>query len=158
MSAGSKQRGFTYVGFLIAVAVTGAGLTAFAEIASHSAQREKEAELLFRGNAFQDAIASYYKKEKRYPKSLEQLLKDERFPMPVRLYIDPMTGEPSWGLVDAPEGGIAGVYSKSAGEPIKTGNFLLRNQSFEAAKTYSDWKFVHSPQGLPQNVEKSPAK
>src|SRR5687768_4929903 len=69
MSAG-RQKGFTYVGFLIFVGITGAGLAAFGEIASHAAQREKEAELLFRGNQYRDGIASYYKKEQRYPQSL----------------------------------------------------------------------------------------
>jgi type II secretory pathway pseudopilin PulG len=157
-----KQKGFTYVGFLIFVAITGAGLAAFGEFASHAAQREKEAELLFRGNAFRAAIASYYKKENRYPQSLEQLLEDKRYPMPVRhlrrQYVDPMTGEASWGLVEAPGGGVMGVYSRSEDPPIKTGNFLLKNQEFEEAKRYADWKFVHSPPGLGKAVEKSAAK
>jgi type II secretory pathway pseudopilin PulG len=166
MSAGSRkkaQRGFTYVGLLLSVAIAGTGLAAYAELASHAGQREKEAELLFRGNAFQAAIASYYKKEQRYPKSLEQLLKDERYPMPVRhlrkLYADPMTGAPDWALVEAPGGaGVMGVHSRSEAAPIKTGNFLLRNQGFEEAKRYADWKFIHSPAGLGPGVEKSAPK
>lgn len=157
MNAGNK--GFTYIGFLIFVAVAGAGLAAFGEIASHAAQREKEAELLFRGNAFQAAIASYYKKEQRYPRSLEQLLEDKRYPMPVRhlrkLYPDPMTGEADWALVEAPGGGVMGVHSRSAEAPIKTGNFSLKNQEFEKAERYADWKFIHSPPGLARGVEKS---
>jgi type II secretory pathway pseudopilin PulG len=162
MSAGS-ERGFTYVGLLLTIAVAGVGLAAYAEIASHAGQREKEAELLFRGNAFQAAIASYYKKEQRYPKSLEQLLKDERYPMPVRhlrkLYADPMTGAPDWALVEAPgDAGVMGVHSRSEAAPIKTGNFRLQNQSFEEAKTYADWKFIHSPTGLAPDVAKSPSK
>src|SRR5688500_9712717 len=126
-----KQRGFTYVGAMIFVALAGAGLASYVQIASHAAQREKEAELLFRGNAFQAAIASYYKKEQRYPASLETLLEDKRYPMPVRhlrkLYADPMTGEPNWTLIDAPGGGFMGVQSRSDKAPIKTGNFLLKN-------------------------------
>ena len=165
MSAGSakrKQNGFTYLGFLIIVAISGAGLAAFGELASHAAQREKEAELLFRGNAYQAAIASYYKKETRYPPSLEPLLEDKRYPMPVRhlrkLYADPMTGSTEWGLVEAPGGGLMGVYSRSDEAPIKTGNFLLKNQNFQDAASYADWKFVHSPLGLGKAVEKSAAK
>lgn len=162
MSAG-RQRGFTYIGLLISVAITGAGLAAFAEFASHAAQREKEAELLFRGNAFQTGIASYYSKEQRYPQSLEQLLEDKRYPMPVRhlrkLYADPMTGEANWGLVEAPGGGgVMGVHSRSEAVPIKTGNFLLKNEEFGKAERYSDWKFVHSPLGLSQSVAKSTSK
>lgn len=169
MSAGSaagfaplKAKGFTYIGLLIVVAVTGAGLVTYAEFASHAGQREKEAELLFRGNAVQAAIGSYYKKEQRYPKSLEQLLKDERHAMPVRhlrrLYPDPMTGTADWALVEAPGGGVMGVHSRSEEKPIKSGNFRTENQGFEKAEAYKDWKFIHSPTGLAPGVAKSPSK
>ena len=159
MSAG---KGFTYVGFLIFVAIAGAGLAAFAEIASHAAQREKEAELLFRGGQYRDAIASYFRKEQRYPKALAELLEDKRYPMPVRhlrrLYRDPLTGSAEWGLVEAPQGGVMGVYSRSDDKPIKTANFSIPNQGFEEAASYADWKFIHSPPGLPGGVEKSARK
>jgi type II secretory pathway pseudopilin PulG len=149
MNAG-RQNGFTYVGFLIAVAVTGAGLAAFAEIASHAMQREKEAELLFRGNEYREGIAAYHKLEGRYPRKLEDLLENKGFSMPVRhlrrLYRDPMTGEADWVVMQAPDGsGVMGVHSRSERAPIKTGNFLPENGAFEAAERYSDWKFVHSP-------------
>ncbi len=147
MSAGS--RGFTYVGMLIFVALAGAGMAAFGELASHAAQREKEAELLFRGNAYRAAVESYYRKEQRYPQSLEQLLEDKRFPMPVRhlrrLYADPMTGAPDWALVEAPGGGFMGVHSRSEDAPIKTGNFSVKDQVFADAQRYADWKFFYHP-------------
>jgi type II secretory pathway pseudopilin PulG len=157
-----SQRGFTYLGLLIAVALTGAGLAAFAEYASHAAQREKEAELLFRGNQYLEGIASYYRKEQRYPQSLEQLLEDKRFPMPVRhlrkLYADPITGAAEWAVVEAPGGGVMGVHSRSDAVPVKTGNFLVKNKEFGKAEKYSDWKFIHSPPGLSPSIEKSPPK
>ena len=50
--------------------------------------------------------------------------------MPVRhlrrLYKEPITGQDEWGLVEAPGGGVMGVYSRSEDEPIKTGNFSIR--------------------------------
>lgn len=166
MSAGepcfAPQGGFTYIGFLIFVAVAGAGLAGYAEIASHAAQREKEAELLFRGTAYQAAIGSYYKVQQRWPQSLEQLLEDKRYPMPVRhlrkLYRDPMTGQADWGLVEAPGGGVMGVYSRSDDVPIKTANFSSANQAFANARAYSEWKFMHSPTGLGRPIEKSTPK
>lgn len=158
----AQQSGFTYIGFLIFIAIAAVGLAAYGEVASHATQREKEAELLFRGNAYQAAIGSYYRKEQRYPASLEALLEDKRYPMPVRhlrkLYADPMTGEPDWVLIDAPGGGVMGVRSRSEDAPVKTGNFRVKNQSFEAAQRYADWQFVHSPPGLVQGVEKSPSQ
>ena len=148
--------------FLLFVALLGAGLAAYGELASHAVQREKEAELLFRGEQYRDAIASYYKKEQRYPKALQDLLEDKRYPMPVRhlrrLYRDPITGEDEWGLVEAPGGGVMGVYSRSEEAPVKSGNFSTKNQEFSDQQRYSDWKFVHSPPGLPARVEKSPPK
>jgi type II secretory pathway pseudopilin PulG len=163
MSAGKpRERGFTYIGFMMAIAVMGAGLVAYGELASHSAQREKEVELLFRGEQYRAAIASYYKKEQRYPQTLADLLEDKRYPMPVRhlrkLYRDPVTGEEQWAVVEAPGGGIMGVHSKSEEAPIKVGNFSLANQEFVDKERYADWKFIHSPPGLPAGVDKSPAK
>ena len=171
MSAGRGRRnrgqapisgGFTYLGFLILTAISGAGLAAYGTIASHEAQREKEAELLFRGNQYRDAIAAYYKIEDRYPESLDQLLQNKGFAMPVRhlrrLYSDPMTGQSDWALVKGPDGGIMGVHSRSEAAPIKIGNFSWKNSDFEGAKAYSDWKFVHSPPGLRRGVEKSGTK
>jgi hypothetical protein len=44
MNAGDKQKRFTLVGALITIAVMGAGLAVYGELASHAAQREKEQE------------------------------------------------------------------------------------------------------------------
>src|SRR6266850_6990575 len=121
------QRGFTYLGLLIIIAVMGAGLAAFGELYSHASQREKERELLFAGNQFRDAIASYYNKSpgaKAYPKKLDDLVEDRRFPMPLRhlrrVYRDPMTGKAEWALVEAPGGGLMGVHSTSEETPVKS--------------------------------------
>src|SRR5687767_9452079 len=61
MSAG-RESGFTLLGLLLVVGVMGAGLAAYGQIYSHQAQREKEAELLFVGNQFRQAIAAYYER------------------------------------------------------------------------------------------------
>jgi type II secretory pathway pseudopilin PulG len=147
-----SQRGFTLLGLLLVVGVMGAGLAAYGQIYSHQAQREKEAELLFRGNQYRLAIESYYRKGQTYPKSIDELLVDNRFPTPVRhlrkRYADPMTGKPQWSLMKTPDGErVIGVHSTSEDKPIKTGNFELANKHFADAKTYQDWQFFHSPGG-----------
>jgi type II secretory pathway pseudopilin PulG len=153
MSAGrSSHKGFTYLWVLLAVAALGGGLAAFAEAWSHAAQREKEAELLFAGDEYRRAIAQYFENSpagyRRYPERLEELLKDERFAFNRRylrkLYRDPLTGG-RWGVVQAPEGGIMGVYSKSDEAPLKTGNFAKDDQDFAKAERYSEWRFVYQP-------------
>jgi hypothetical protein len=91
-----------------------------------------------------------------YPKKLEDLVEDKRFPMPMRhlrrIYPDPITGTTDWGLVEMPNnGGIMGVYSKSEEKPIKQGNFIAaRHQPFEDADSYKKWTFTYSPPGSGQ--------
>ena len=154
-----RAAGFTYIGLLIAVALMGFGLAAYGELYSHAAQREKEAELLFIGAQFRDAIASYYNRSpgtKSYPKKIDDLLEDNRFPMPQhhlrRLYRDPITETTEWALLEAPGGGFMGVYSRSEETPIKTGNFSPAEEAFESAEHYTKWVFAYSPTGSGQNV------
>jgi len=150
----SRSRGFTYLALLIAVAITAGALAAAGGVYSHVAQREKERELLFVGEQFRQAIALYYWRTPggahQYPKSLEALLEDQRWPTTQRylrkLYRDPLTGSADWGIVEAPGGGIMGVYSKSEEVPIKTAGFPARWSAFEEARNYADWKFVFSPE------------
>ena len=162
MSAG-RESGFTYVAVLILVAALGAVGAAYGELASHAAQREREQELLFVGDQFRRAIASYYRHGERYPATLAELLKDPRQPNPVRhlrrIYRDPVTGASEWGLVRAPDGGILGVHSLSQERPIKSRGFAYRDRAFADATSYAQWQFVHvpdSPAGLvPQRAQET---
>jgi len=146
-----QQSGFTYLGLLLIVAVMGTGLAAYGELWSHANQREKEKQLLFVGHQIRDAIASYYNKSpgaKVYPKKLEDLVEDKRFPLPMhhlrRVYADPITGSTEWKLVAAPgDAGIMGVASKSEEAPVKTANFAVKDQDFENADQYAKWAFVY---------------
>ena len=135
----------------------GTGLAVMGQVWHTANLREKEAELLFAGGAIRNAIASYYRRTpgtaKGYPPSLEHLLKDPRFPDPVRhlrvLYRDPIMGTQDWGLLVGPGGGIMGVYSKSEARPIKQSNFAAGDRIFEERTqqlrdkmTYQDWQFA----------------
>lgn len=150
----SRNRGFTYLSLLIMVALTAAVLAAAGGLWSQAAQREKERELLFVGEQFRQAIALYYWRTPggahQYPKSLEVLLDDQRWPVTQRylrkIYRDPVTNTQEWGIVEAPGGGIAGVYSKSDEAPIKSASFPARYSVFEEARSYADWKFVFTPE------------
>lgn len=153
----STEQGFGYLSVLVIVAFMGGGLAAFGEYWSHAAQRDKEAELLFVGNEFRRAIGEYYASSpaghNSYPQRLEDLLQDERFAFTRRylrkIYLDPMTATRNWGLVEAPEGGVMGVYSRSTAEPVKIGNFAVRDLAFDKAKRYQEWRFVYAPPPAP---------
>jgi type II secretory pathway pseudopilin PulG len=150
MRIGRQQHGFTYLGVLIAIALIGLALGLAGEVWHVAVKREKEKQLLFIGHQFRQAIQLYYYASpgavKQYPASLDDLLKDPRYPAIRRylrrIYADPMTGKAEWGLVKGPGNGIMGVYSLSEKEPIKQGNFLLQDAEFEGKTRYQDWKFV----------------
>lgn len=153
MATGSAERGFTYAAMLLAVAIVGIGLASAGTLWSTAAQRDKEQELLFAGDQFRRAIRSYVVASpgvQRYPRRLEDLLADERFPSARRhlrrIYRDPLTGTREWGLVEAPGGAIMGVYSLSQATPFKTSGFRDEDRSFEGARRFSDWKFLYEPQ------------
>ena len=148
----SRQRGYTYLMVLFMIAIMGVMLAAGAQVWHQAAQREKERELLFVGNQFRQAIGQYYLRSpgtaKKFPDELSDLLKDERQLATQRylrkIYRDPITGEAEWGLVQVAGSGIAGVYSLSQEEPLKSSNFRLADEAFEGAAKYSDWKFVYT--------------
>jgi type II secretory pathway pseudopilin PulG len=142
------QRGFTYIGLLVAVVVMGLMLTMVAQVWTTTEQREREKQLLFVGHAYRAAIASYYAYGHKFPSSLDELLQDERFPLPKRhlrrLYADPITGQTDWNLVLTSDGqGIMGVVSSSKVAPIKRAGFPLEDEAFKDADCYCGWQFVY---------------
>jgi type II secretory pathway pseudopilin PulG len=155
MRARSLQRctGFTYLGLLFFVAIMGAGLVAVAQVWHTQVQRDKEVELLFVGNQFRRAIGQYYERApgggRQYPKRLEDLVQDQRFPNVQRylrrIYADPMTGKAEWGLVKAPDGSILGVHSLSQEAPLKVAGFSTADAAFADSLSYREWKFVYLP-------------
>ena len=150
--------GFTYIGMLVTVAIVGVGLALTGEAWRTTAQRERERELLFAGDEIRRAITRYYESTpgtgKQFPKSLEDLLRDSRYPTTRRylrkVYLDPMTGKRDWGIVKGPGDGIMGVYSLSTQAPLKRANFISPYTAFERAESYAGWRFVHAEAPIAQ--------
>lgn len=168
----TPERGFSYIWLLLFIAFMGYGLTVVAEIQSTVSQREKERALLAIGRQFREAIRRYHETQvtgtkKEYPASLDDLLKDPRYPGVKRhlrqIFVDPMTGQPEWGLVKVGER-IVGVHSLSERTPIKKDNFELEDLQFLGKQKYVEWVFVY-PSDLLLQIDasgtpniKSPAK
>jgi type II secretory pathway pseudopilin PulG len=120
------QGGYTFVALLAVLALLGAALATLGTAWATAAQREKERELLFRGEQIRDAIGRYRAAEEppAWPPSLAALLEDQRGPQVRhhlrRVWADPFTGRADWVLLEAADGGgarlerrIAGVRSRS---------------------------------------------
>jgi hypothetical protein len=145
---------------LAAVVVVGI-VAEVAQVATWRVLRaDREAELLFRGRAYRDAIASFHQSNGQYPRSLEDLLKDPRSASRRHLralYRDPMAQDEKaeWRLVRAPDGGIAGVSSAVRDEPLKKANFPAGFEHFAGAGSYSEWIFEYVP-APPAPAQKPP--
>jgi type II secretory pathway pseudopilin PulG len=143
------DRGFTYLLVLLIVAIVSAVAALSLQRGTALAQREKELELLYLGAQFRAALLTYQAATPPaaapQPLSLEELVRDERGPIVRRhlrrIFVDPMTGNSTWGTVRDIRGGIIGVYSLAPGVPIKQKGFELEFATFEKAASYSDWVF-----------------
>jgi type II secretory pathway pseudopilin PulG len=145
--------GFTYVALLAAIVIIGITMTAAGKYWAAVAIREKEEELFFRGDQYRQAIESYYRARvpNAFPERIEQLLQDDRSPQAKRhlrqQFKDPVTGEDFEVVRDQTKGNrITGVFSKSEREPLKKRDFPAPYQEFEGKQSYTDWKFVYTPQ------------
>lgn len=160
-----RQVGITYLAVLWFVAFLGVALAAGAQVWHTTLRRDQEAQLLFVGDQLRQAIGRYYEKtpgagkpgtnqgkvKKQFPASLDDLVRDPRYPGVMRhlrrLYPDPVTGQAEWGLVQAPAGGIMGVYSLSEARPIKQRGFAARDSAFQDQAGYDQWLFIYRPRG-----------
>lgn len=141
--------GYTYVGALaVLVGVSLTAQTAFIPTQS-AAIRDREAELLFRGEAYRAAIARYWAAggaAPRLPERLEDLLDDPRgngLRHLRRMYPAPLGGE--WEILRGADGGIAGVAPRADGVPRRRANFPEGLEAFADADTYADWRFQFEP-------------
>jgi type II secretory pathway pseudopilin PulG len=151
----AKESGLVMLALLLALALASIALLAGLDVWALEKQRMQEEELLFIGNQYRLAIQRYYLAGRTLPQSIDDLLEDKRFPIPLhhlrRAYADPMTGKTDWHfLLDGDR--FYGVYSSSDRVPIKHANFPHLYEFFANAQTYADWKFFYPPPGLRSNA------
>jgi type II secretory pathway pseudopilin PulG len=137
---------------MVLVVILGMAASMAGQSLRSAMQRAREAELLWRGQQYQQAISSYYAvkhgPQQMFPAKLEHLLRDPRFPGVVRhlrkLYNDPMTGT-DWQLVTDPAERIIGVRSSSDLKPFRQAGFPDGMDKLEGKSSYSEWEFVFAP-------------
>jgi type II secretory pathway pseudopilin PulG len=140
-------RGYTYLGLLFLLALGSAAWAGLGEVAATAAQRERERELLFRGEEIRRAIEAYARTtpsgHDRWPRSLQDLLVDKRHGKPRhhlrRVYPDPFTGRADWVLMPAPgvEPGFQGVRSGTRVKPL-----MAEQAAGQGSRNcVCDWKF-----------------
>jgi type II secretory pathway pseudopilin PulG len=146
---GGTPKGFAYIALLVALVIIGISLGAAGKYWQSVVLRDKEEELLFRGDQYRQAIERYYRTIPaipQYPPSIDDLLKDPRTASGKRhlrqKYKDPFTGENFIEIRDTLSKRIIGVHSGSDRTPLKQANFPEIYQDFAGKSKYSDWQFI----------------
>ncbi len=117
------ERGFAFITVLVALFVVGVMLLAAAEPAAVVAQREREEELVFRGEAYVEAIRLYQSEHGgAFPTQLKQLLEQgpKRRRYIRQLYRNPFDPEGKWALLApgvTPPKGVPGLGGTPAAPP-----------------------------------------
>ena len=141
--------GYTYVSILAVLAVMAIAAQTTAIPSGSERLRDAEAELLFRGDAYRRAVASFWAAggaDLRLPGALSDLLDDPREPGRRhirRLYDNPLGG--GWTILRGEDGGIEGVAPASPSAPRRRAFFPPGDAAFEEAETYADWAFRFEP-------------
>jgi type II secretory pathway pseudopilin PulG len=92
------EGGYTLVVFVMIIAVMAIMMGVAVQSVSFAMQREREAELIFRGQQYVEAIRLYRLKYGRYPMRLKEIW--EADPRVIRqAWKDPITDSDKWGLV-----------------------------------------------------------
>jgi type II secretory pathway pseudopilin PulG len=171
------QRGFTLAAVVILMAVMAVFLGVAVQTVSFQQQREKEEELIFRGNQIVEGIRIFRARFGRFPLSLDELFKAK--PRCMRKHwLDPITGKDDWAPVFLGQEGtsLTGGAVKGLPEPTpvptpqSTSSFgseagrqargpIVGVHSPSCDKSiklvdgrdrYCDWKFVYDPRKLTQ--------
>ena len=97
---GGRQSGFTLVGVVVAIAIITILIAAVGPSIATIIERDREAELLFRGKQYARAIVAFQKRYGRLPNQLEEMAKLK--PHTIRqLWKDPMCDCDDWETIIA---------------------------------------------------------
>ncbi|MGH9803597.1 MAG: hypothetical protein ACRD4D_00365 [Candidatus Acidiferrales bacterium] len=109
-----RQSGYALIVILLLLALVLISLSVALPPVFHQAQREKEEELIFRGQQYQRAIGRFYRKFGRYPQKVEELIRTNDRSFLRRPFPDPMTPDGKWRIIRV---GAAGQLIGSKQQP-----------------------------------------
>ncbi len=164
----TAEAGFTLVLFVVAIALMAIFMGVAVQSISFQMQREKEAELIFRGEQYVEAIRLFKKRHGASPMRLKDLWEHKNPRIMRKKWKDPITDSESWGLVflgegerrvvpgqptptPTPQGGGDDREEEGEGkEPEKVGPIIgVHSRSceesirtYEGRTTYCEWKFI----------------
>jgi type II secretory pathway pseudopilin PulG len=122
-----NQRGYILLSVMLLMTLMLIAMTIEAPRIAQRIKREKEEELIHRGDQYRIAIKKFYRKNGTYPISLDQLQNTNNVRYLRKRYTDPFTGKDDWHLLHVGEvqlnpltGGASAAGAQGSGQP--TGN------------------------------------
>lgn len=120
LSSERKQAGFAYLAALVMIAVVVIGSAAVLESVTATVRRDRENEMIWRGNQYARAIRMYYRKVGRYPTSVDDLMQGVPGLRFLRQeYKDPMNKE---------DGAWRFIYLNQAGQIVGSSRYASLQQ------------------------------
>jgi len=155
-----KEKGYTLAALMVIVGVICVLVAVALPLWSRIITREREEELIFRGEAYRKAIVRFWRKNGRLPFTLDELVSSKALR---RLYPDPMTKDGKWDVIYyTPTGLIRGVEDKS---PLQSKGIIgVASRSkkrsvriYKGKNHYNEWIFIAAETGLPTIRKKGKA-
>ena len=123
------EGGFILLAVLFLVALILITLAVAAPKIAQSIRRDRELELMHRGEQYKRAVKLYYRKFGAYPSSIDQLVNTNQIRFLRKRYTDPMTGKDDWKIIHQGEQhvkimGLFGQPIASSGGPAAAGTSI----------------------------------
>jgi type II secretory pathway pseudopilin PulG len=99
----ANQQGYILLSIMLLMTLMLLALTVEAPRVAQQIKREKEEELIHRGNEYRNAIKKYFRKFGQYPVSIDQLVNTNNMHFLRKRYKDPFTGKDDWRLLHVGE-------------------------------------------------------
>ena len=117
----TPERGYILLVLSFFAALMAIGLMQALPTALVQTQRDREEELIFRGEQYRRAVQMYVRKFGRYPNSLDDLEETNGVRFLRRRYRDPVTGEEEWRMIHIGPGGTFPDSKNSITPPTQPG-------------------------------------
>ena len=115
-SGSAGQHGYALLVVMMMATLLLISLTAVLPNVYRAGQREREEELIFRGNEYARAIMLFQRQFRRYPASIKELLQTNNIRFLRREYRDPMSRSGKWRFIYANANGVV-LNSKTIAPP-----------------------------------------
>ncbi|HVJ06194.1 MAG TPA: hypothetical protein VM578_11025 [Candidatus Saccharimonadales bacterium] len=125
-----RDSGYMLLVLMLAVAVLTITMLGVARNYRRSIQRDREVEMIHRGEQYSRAVKRYYKKFGRYPTTIEQLENTNKIRFLRKRYKDPMSPDGQWKIAHATDIKLPGIGAGAAGTVAGVGAAVGATSAF----------------------------